>query len=159
MRVLSVDPGYSRVGIAIVEKVPRTREHLVYSDCIETDRDALFEERLLTIGRAITGVIKKHAPDFVAIEKIYFEKNQKTAMQVAEARGVIRYIAALHKLPVHEYTPLEIKAAVAGDGHGSKEQIMRILPKLIRIEKDIRFDDEYDAIAVGLTCLATVRLR
>lgn len=157
MRVLSIDPGYGRVGVAIVEKVPRTRERLVYSGCIETKKDTLFEERLHCIGDTITKLIQKHAPDSVAIEKIFFEKNQKTAIKVAEARGVVRYIAALYALPVYEYTPLEIKAAVTGDGHGSKAQVMQMVPRLVTIEKEITFDDEFDAIAVGLTCLATVR--
>lgn len=154
MRIIAIDPGYDRVGVAIVQKNPRERENLLYSDCIQTDARALFEERLRTIGEAVTRVIVDYDPDALAIEKIFFEKNQKTAMHVAEARGVMRYVAVQHKLPVYEYTPLEVKKAVTGNGHASKEQIMKMLPHLVHIDKKIEFDDEHDAIAIGLTCLA-----
>jgi len=154
MRVFSIDPGYERVGIAIVEKAPRSAELLLHSDCVTTDPKALFEERLLHIGAALEKMIKTYRPDAVATEKLYFQKNQKTAMLVSEARGVIRYIAATHHLPVYEYTPLEIKVAVASDGRATKEQVMHLIPKLLQIEKEIHSDDEYDAIAIGLTCLA-----
>jgi len=156
MRVLSVDPGYERVGIAVLEKKARAREVLLFSTCVETRSQEPFEKRLKLIGREFEHVIKEFAPIVVAVEKLYFQNNQKTAMNVAEARGMIRYIAAMHDLPVYEYTPLQIKAAVSGDGHASKDQVVKMVSHLLKVEKQIRFDDEYDAIAVGITCLASI---
>ena len=76
---------------------------------------------------------------------------------VPEACGVVRYTAARHNLPVHEYTPLQIKNAITGDGRGDKKQIMEMVKRLISIEKSIKYDDEFDAIAIGLTCIASER--
>lgn len=154
MRILSVDPGYERVGVAIIEKLPHERERLLFSDCILTSAKDPFEKRLVEIGAAVAHIIEKHHPAALALERLYFEKNRKTAIRVSEACGVIRYVAASHTLSVYEYTPLEIKIAVAGDGHASKKQVMDMVPRLINLKKKIKFDDEYDAIAVGLTCLA-----
>jgi len=93
----------------------------------------------------------------MAIEKLFFTTNQKTVMGVSEARGVIMYQALLNKIPVFEYTPLQIKIAITGYGRGDKKQIIAMLQHLIKIEKEIKYDDEYDAIAVGLTHLACTK--
>lgn len=157
MRVLAIDPGYARVGVAIVTREEGGKEKLVFSTCIETPHTEAFEKRLAYIGEEIEHIIKQYTPDSCALERLYFHSNQKTALLVAEACGVIRYTAARHKLPIFEYTPLQIKNAVTGDGRGDKKQIMRMVRQLISIEKTIKYDDEFDAIAIGLTCLASER--
>lgn len=154
MKIISIDPGYERVGIAIIEKTCKQKDELVYSSCFKTKANIPFCERLKNIGVEIEKVIKKYKPEALAIEKLYFETNQKTAMGVSEARGVIVYIASKNNLCVYEYTPPQIKVAVTGYGKASKQMIMSMVPKLIDMEKGIKSDDELDAIAIGLTCLA-----
>ena len=153
MRILAIDPGYERVGIAVIEK--KEKEVLLYSDCFRTSKQKPFAERLLSIGKEITKVIEKYKPNALSIETLYFNTNQKTAFKVAEVRGMIIYISSLHGLSIFEYTPLQVKSAVVGYGRGTKEQIAHMVKQLLSIEKDILLDDEYDAIAIGLTCCAS----
>lgn len=156
IKILSIDPGYERVGIAVVEKVGR-EEELIYSTCFKTSAEIPFTERLELIGSEVEKIIKKFEPKAFAIEKLFFNTNQKTATMVSEVRGALIYTALKNKLKVFEYTPLQIKVAVCGDGHGDKEQVIAMVKNLIQIEKEIKYDDEYDAIAVGLTCFASER--
>lgn len=157
MRILSFDPGYERLGIAVIEKSPRQKEVLLYSDCFKTSAKLPFPERLLSIGEEAGRLMKKFAPDAVVLEKLFFKNNAKTAMHVAEIRGTLIYLAMSRGTPVFEYTPLEIKMAIAGYGRGDKQQIIDMVPLLIEIKKEIRHDDEYDAIATGLTHIACFR--
>ena len=154
MKLLAIDPGYERIGIAVIEKLLKQKEALVYSNCFKTKAIFPFSERLLVIGNEIEKVIKKYKPEVLAIEKLYFTTNQKTAMGVAEARGMIIYLATKNKLKVFEYTPPQIKIAVTGYGRASKDMVMSMIPKLIICPKGINSDDELDAIAIGITCLA-----
>jgi crossover junction endodeoxyribonuclease RuvC len=158
MKVLAIDPGFERVGIAIIEKTHLQKDKLVYSTCFKTSTKIPFHERLRNIGIEIEKVIKKYKPEVLAIEKLYFTTNQKTAMGVAEARGAILYIASKNNLTICEYTPPQIKLAVTGYGKATKEMIMSMVPKLIEVDKGIDSDDELDAIAIGLTCLACEKL-
>ena len=93
----------------------------------------------------------------MALEEVYFEKNAKTAMQIAEVRGMLTYLAAAQGLPVHQYTPLQVKVAITGYGKSDKRAIAAIMPRLLVLPNKKRLDDELDAIAVGITCLASVR--
>lgn len=157
VRILSIDPGYERLGLAVLEKVGTGKEVLVYSDCFKTSAKLPFVERLDAIGAEMERLISEYSPHALAIEKLFFNTNQKTAMQVSEVRGALLYIALSRHLVVYEYTPLEIKVAVTGDGKSDKKRMMWMVPKLIAINKEIKHDDEYDAIAVGLTCFASER--
>ena len=157
-RILAIDPGYERLGIAVIEKEQNERETLVYSDCFKTSAKLAFTERLKLLGEEIERLIDQHKPSALAIEKLFFNSNQKTAMQVSEVRGALLFIALSRGLAIYEYTPLEIKVAVTGDGKSDKGRVTVMIPKLIRLEKQIRHDDEYDAIAIGLTCFAHKKL-
>ena len=154
MKIISIDPGYERLGIAVLEK-NGPKEELVFSECLKTSAKIDHAERLKLIGEELEKIIKKFKPSALAIETLFFSKNQKTAMQVSEARGVILYIASKNNLEVKEFMPNNIKMAVTGYGASDKKNIISMIPKLIKIEKDIKYDDEYDAIAVGLTFFAT----
>lgn len=156
MRVLGIDPGYERVGVAVVEK-QNGKEILLFSDCLRTDKKLTHSERLKTIALALNMIIKKWKPNTLAAETLFFETNVKTAMRVAEARGVILVAGSLEGLKVCEYTPLQVKSAVTGDGRADKKQIMRMIPILVKLPAKKMLDDEYDAIAVALTCLASER--
>lgn len=156
MKILGIDPGYERIGIAVLEK-EKNGESLLYSDCFKTPPSFDFPKRLELIGKEIKSVVEKYKPDLLSIETLLFNNNQKTAMKVAEARGVIIYKAVCGGLEIYEYTPLQIKIAVAGYGRADKEQVKTMTKQLISIEKDVQYDDEMDAIAICLTCSASYR--
>ncbi len=153
-RILGIDPGYERLGIAVVEK-QNNKEVVVYSECFHTPAQIPFHERLCLLGEKVHTIIEEYKPQALAIETLVFNTNQKTAILVAEARGVVLYEAARKKLEVYEFTPLQIKIAITGHGRSDKKQIMEMVKKLVKIDKNDAKDDEYDAIACALTCLAS----
>lgn len=155
MRILSIDPGYERLGIAVLEK--NKKEELLFSECFKTKATLSFPERLELVGREIARVIKEFSPETLAIENLFLETNQKTAMRVAETRGAILYQARLLGLEVYEYTPLQIKMATTGYGKATKEQVMTMVRKLVSGAETKKQDDEMDAIAIGLTHFAYYR--
>ncbi len=150
MRILGIDPGYERLGISVIEKTGG-KEKLIHSECFQTESSLSFHERLNLLGEHLGEVIKNHKPEHVALENVFFNTNQKTAMDVAAVRGVIIFVGKQKGLEVFEYTPPQIKAAVGGSGKASKKDVEAMLHHLIDIHKEIRLDDEYDAIAVALT--------
>lgn len=154
MKILAIDPGFERVGIAVLEKSSGQKDKVIYSTCFKTSAKIPFHARLTAIGNEIEDTIKKYKPIALAIEKLYFTTNQKTVMGVSEARGVIVYSASRNGLLIFEYTPPQIKVAVTGYGKADKAMVMIMLPKLIDINTKSQSDDELDAIAIGLTCLA-----
>ncbi len=156
MRIISIDPGYERMGVAIIEK-KFNKEELLFSECFKTSPKIPHAERLALIGKEIENLIKEYKPETMAIETLFFSTNKKTAMQVSEARGVMLYVASTLGIEVREFSPVAIKIAVTGYGKSDKHQITEMVKKLIKIDKKIKYDDEYDAIAVGLTCFATQR--
>ena len=109
------------------------------------------------MGARVKELIAEYGPEHLAIEKLFFNTNQKTAMHVAEVRGIIMFAAYEAGLVVHEFTPLQIKTAVAGYGRADKQQVIDMTTKLIKIPASKRHDDEYDAIACGLTFFAHYR--
>lgn len=153
MRVLAIDPGYDRLGVAVMEYIDG-KEHLIFSTCVLTDKKNDLPERLLTVGQAIEDLITSHSPDTVAIETLFFNKNIKTAIGVAQARGLIIYLAKKAGLTVYEFGPQEIKVAVTGYGNSDKSAVFAMVNRLVPAVPKGALDDEYDAIAVGITCLA-----
>jgi len=109
---------------------------------------------LFLIGEEIREIIKKYKPRQIAVETLLWSKNKKTALQVAEARGVILLEAAGHKIFLREFNPNQIKLAITGYGKSDKKQIICMIEKLVKLKPKKRHDDEYDAIAVALTCAA-----
>lgn len=156
-KVISVDPGYERLGIAVVEKDGGKKEELIFSECFKTSAKLKHEKRLALLGQEIKKVIKEYEPTDMAIEELFFSNNQKTAMRVAEARGVIIYEASLQNIQVYEYKPVEIKMAVTGYGKSTKNQVISMVKRLIKIPPTVKNDDEFDAIATGLTHTASKR--
>ena len=153
MKVLAFDPGYERLGVAVVER-EGSKETLVYSDCIRTPGSMAFEDRLLMLGNAAEKLIMQFMPAAVALEEIYFQKNEKTATKIAEVKGLLTYIARKAGVAVYQYTPLEVKVAVTGYGKSDKAAVGMMVGRLVRLPEKNRLDDEMDAIAIGLTCLA-----
>jgi crossover junction endodeoxyribonuclease RuvC len=153
MIVLGIDPGYERLGIAIIEN--GQKEKVLYSDCFKTPKEEEFKKRLSLISKEIDRVISKFKPTKLAIENLFFNKNQKTVMRVSEVRGAIISLALLKGLEVYEFTPLQIKIAITGYGRSDKKQVIDMIRNLVNIGENIRIDDEFDAIAVALTFTAS----
>ncbi len=152
LRVLAIDPGYDRLGIAVLEGDP-SRPTLLMSDCVRPGKGAR-ENRLAEVSTAVSDAIEKYAPDALAIETLFFSVNKKTAIGVAEARGAILAAAGIRAVPVIECSPQQVKLAVAGHGGADKSAVARMVPKLLSLSKKKRLDDELDAIAIGITALA-----
>jgi len=153
MRILGIDPGFDRLGIAVVEGDP-SRPTLVMSQCFLPTK-GIPADRLAQVSKTITGVVSEYAPDVLAIGTLFFSVNKKTALGVAEARGAVLAAAGLAGLPVVECTPQQVKVAVAGHGAADKKDIAIMLPKLLSLPEKRRLDDEFDAIAIGITALAS----
>ena len=133
------------------------KETLIFSECFKTSSKLPHHERLTLIGNRIKEIIKKWKPEQLATEKLFFSGNQKTAMLVAEARGVILYTGSSLGLEVFEYTPNQVKIAITGYGRSEKRQMIEMVKKLIRVTSKTKSDDEFDAIAIGLTHFAISR--
>lgn len=153
MRVLAVDPGYDRLGVAVLEH-NGGRERLLYSTCIETNKSDKLPTRLGYLGQQFDTLLAEYLPDRVALETIFFNKNQKTAIAVAEARGVLLYLSHQRGIKILEFGPQEVKVAVTGYGKSDKEAVIDMVRRLVKEAPATALDDEYDAIAVGITALA-----
>ncbi len=158
MKVLAIDPGYERLGIAIVEKTSKTKESLVYSECFRTLASDSFTERLVLIGNRVQEIIEKYSPAALSIENLFLNKNQKTVMRISEVRGAILYLAQKSGLEIRELTPLQIKLAVTGSGRSGKTEMIKMVKMILKgPSADFSaklLDDEFDAIAAGLAYFA-----
>jgi crossover junction endodeoxyribonuclease RuvC len=167
MIILGIDPGFERLGIAILEKNGKklasargsggAKEKILFSECFKTSADLEFPERLKLIGLEIKKIIKKYHPEVLAIETLFFTSNQKTVMHVAEARGVVIYECKKADLKIFEASPPQIKMATTGYGRASKDQIMKMVKILVPMDKNKTSDDELDAVAAALTASAHLR--
>lgn len=150
MIILGIDPGTTSIGYALLEynKKPRLIDANLIR--IKTQNRELY---LKELHNTISNIINKGKPDRVAIERIFFAKNTKTAIAVAEARGAMLLTTSLANISISEYTPLEVKRAVTGDGLADKNQMKKMLQLTLRELKDFRAqDDVFDAIGIALTC-------
>jgi crossover junction endodeoxyribonuclease RuvC len=153
-RILGIDPGYGRLGIAVIESNDRKLK-LIHSECFETSNKLSHSMRLGFILRKFRKVVIKFKPDKLGIETLIFSKNVKTALKVAEVRGAIIAEAATKGIEISEYHPNSIKIAVTGYGKSEKKQIIFMIEKILQLKNKFKYDDEYDAIAVALTCGAS----
>lgn len=149
MRIIGIDPGYARMGYAVLDYA---RDKFTIRDfgCIETSSKTPFPERLLTLHNAVYEICGKFKPDVMAIEELFFAKNQTTAIGAAQARGVAILAAAMHRTPVYEYTPMQVKLAVVGYGNAEKNQVQDMVRRILRLKKTPKPDDVADALAVAI---------
>lgn len=150
--VIAIDPGYDRLGIAVFSETG-----LIYSECF-TPSSKVFTERLLQIKNRLHTLIAEHSPYALALETLFFSNNQKTALKVAEARGVITVTAAECGLSIYEYSPQAVKIAVTGSGSADKTSVIKMVGHLVALPSGKRHDDEFDAIALGIAHQAGFRL-
>ena len=157
MKILGIDPGSGIIGFGLVEKlrVPKMLDAGVIKTTIG-DEDA---SRLVELYEGMKELIGELKPDVASVEKIFFAQNVTTAMKVSQARGVILLAIAESKIPVYEYTPLQIKMAMTGYGHATKAQIQEMVRVQLGLKNKPKPDDCADALAAALTHMATLRVQ
>ncbi len=149
MRILGVDPGYAIVGYGIIDYMTGRYRTVDYG-AVLTKAHTPFEDRLNIIYSEMCAVIEKYRPDAMAIEKLFFTTNQKTAIDVAQARGVIVLAARQNGVQVFEYTPLQVKQSVVGYGKAVKQQVMEMTRILLKLPSVPKPDDTADALAIAI---------
>ncbi|TAK04282.1 crossover junction endodeoxyribonuclease RuvC [Patescibacteria group bacterium] len=151
--ILGIDPGYGRMGFGCL-RVANGKTTVLDYGIVSTSADDAFGDRLVQLADDLDELIRTHKPDRLAVEKLYFTKNVKTAMQVAEARGVIMLTAARHKLPVFEMTPSQAKSALTGNGRADKKAMQWMVKEILAMKKGPKLDDAADALALAITAAA-----
>lgn len=155
MKILGIDPGTARAGYGLIEKKGGALKIITCGILKTSSREK--SARLLELGQSYALILKKHKPDVVAIEKLFFVKNVKTGLDVSQARGVITYLAAEKNIPVLEFSPSEIKLSVAGYGAADKKAVAKMVERILKIEKIDGPDDITDALAAALAAANHLR--
>jgi len=149
MVILGIDPGYAIVGCGVVSYTG-SQFRLLEARAVTTDAQTPFDQRLCEIHAGIASLVAQHKPAAVAIEKLFFNTNTKTAIDVAQARGVILLAAAQAGVPIYEYTPLQVKQSVVGYGRAEKRQVQDMIKLLLHLNACPKPDDVADALAIAI---------
>ena len=152
MRILGIDPGTSLIGWGVIDGL----KAIDFGAC-RTKSNIQNYGRVRDVYDFFSGIIKKHKPDIVALERLFFFKNAKTVMAVAEIRGVLLLTAANHGIEVREFTPLQVKQAISGYGRADKDQVGRMVALVLGLKNPPKPDDAADALALAICCANTVR--
>jgi len=150
LRVLGIDPGLTRCGVGVVDVDRSRRADLVHVGVIRTPVDAPIGERLAAVADGIRSVLAEHAPDTVAVERVFAQHNSHTVMGTAQASGVALLLAAEAGLPAATHTPSEVKAAVTGYGSADKKQVQAMIARILRLDAPPQPADAADALAIAL---------
>lgn len=155
MKILGIDPGSTRVGYGLIKKdggkLIFLRAGLLKISAADRNK------RLLDLEKSFAALLKKEKPDLVALEKLYFVKNQKTALEVGQSRGVLLLTILKNKLPFMEISPSEAKLSVSGDGHASKKAVAKMVGCLLSIDTSKMIDDATDGLALAISAAAKMR--
>ena len=149
MKILGIDPGMAIVGYGLIDYT-NDEISLCSSGSIQTCKDCKDEERLLDIFNDMYTIVEKYRPDCASIEKLYFFKNQKTIIPVAEARGVILTVLQKYNIPIYEYTPIEVKQVLTGYGRATKKEVESMVKLSLNTDTLPKLDDTVDAIAIAI---------
>ena len=150
MLILGIDPGLATVGFGFVEHIGSSTFIAGEYGAVLTSSKMKTEDRLAEIFENVQELVKKYRPDAVSIEKLFFNTNEKTAINVAQARGVILLAVRLAGIPIYEYTPLQIKQALTGYGRAEKKQIMYMVKTILKLKSVPKPDDTADALAAAI---------
>ena len=150
MRVLGIDPGLTRCGIGVVERISSNKLELVDCGVIRTDSSAQLHDRLLSLDEALQEWIRKVKPDAIAVERVFSQLNVKTAMATGQAAGVALLLAAKAGVPIALHTPTEVKAAVTGTGRAGKEQVAKMVVRILQLSEAPKPVDTTDALALAI---------
>lgn len=155
-RILGIDPGFGRIGYGVIEQKSGDNWKALTYGCINTDPKDSFVRRLKQLHDEITDLIKEYKPNRLAVEELFYFKNAKTVIEVAQARGVIVLTGVTHSLPIDEFTPLQVKQSMTGYGRAEKGQMQKIVALILGMKEKIKSDDAADALAVALTAGRTL---
>lgn len=150
MIVLGIDPGIAITGVALVEEY-KGKISLISHTALTTPKTLTVAERLLKLHKSLKSLIGKYQPETAALENLFFNTNAKTALIVGQARGVVQLAIAQQKIPIAEYTPLQVKMALTGYGRADKNQIQQMVKTILKLPKILTPDDVADAAAIALT--------
>ena len=151
MNIIGIDPGTATTGYGVISSTKRSGEYLLEDfGVIETDSKLSDAERLEILAKDLEKLIKKIKPAAIGVEKLFFTTNQKTVMTVSQARGVILLTAQRHKVPILEFTPLQVKSFICGYGKAEKKQVQYIVQKTFKLKSVPKPDDAADALAIAL---------
>ena len=159
MVVIGIDPGTATTGYGILREQASGQLEVINYGVIQTAADQPMPERLLELYRQLNEIILLHRPDSGAVEKLFFQRNVRTAISVGQGRGVVLLALANHRLPVVEYTPLEVKQAVAGYGGADKHQVQEMVRMLLDLDRIPQPDDAADALAIAICHVHTAHTR
>lgn len=151
LTVLGVDPGLTRCGVGVVRGTPGAALAMRHVAVVRTAADLALERRLLDLHTALEALVAEHRPDAVAVERVFSQHNTRTVMGTAQASGVAMLVAARHGIPVHLYTPSEVKAAVSGSGRADKAQVTQMVTRILRLAEAPKPADAADALALAIT--------
>ena len=149
MRIIGIDPGYAIVGFGVVDYIDGKFSVKDFG-AITTDKDTPFPKRLCEIYEDYCQILDSWKPDALSIERLYFTNNQKTGIDVAQARGIIIMAAAQRGIEINEYTPLQVKQAVVGYGRAEKSQVIDMVKRILSLKSAPKPDDAADAVAIAL---------
>lgn len=156
VRILGIDPGTGILGFGVIDVI-KGKPQLVDGGVIRTPVKEDDAVRLLTIYTELTEIIKLHKPEMMSVEKLFFARNVTTAMTVAQARGVVLLCAQQVGIPIHEYTPMQIKQAITGYGKADKKQMQEMVRVLLNLKEIPKPDDAADALAAAITLASQTR--
>lgn len=151
--ILGIDPGIADTGFGIIKKENNGKLACLAYGSIKTRAKTNLADRLFIIGEELDKIIKKHKPDMVAVEKLFFSKNVKTALIVGEARGVVMLTARQNNLSIKEFTPLQVKQAVSTYGRAGKDQVQKMVKLILNLKEMPKPDDAADALAIAICAL------
>lgn len=151
MIILGIDPGIARLGFALLETTNPSHLNLLNCGVVETSKALSEAQRLCEIRSDLQILAHKYQPDILAIEKIFFFKNPKTIIPVTQARGVVLELACRLGLDIFEYTPLEVKKTITGQGMASKSELAQMVYQILDIQEPIKPDDAMDAVAIAIS--------
>lgn len=149
MRILGIDPGFAITGYSIIDYIGN-KFKLITSGAVITKAGTSFPLRLTKIYDDLNDIIREYKPDAISVEELFFNQNVKTAINVAQARGVILIVGCKNNVPTFEYTPLQVKQAVAGYGRADKIQVQKMVKTILKTEELPKLDDITDSMAVGI---------
>lgn len=149
MKILGIDPGMAIVGYGIIN-IENDKIKLLTSGSVQTDKKLSDSKRLLEIYNDLTTIVKKYQPDCASVEELFFFKNQKTVIPVAEARGVILTVLEKFNIPTYSYTPMEVKQVLTGYGRAEKKEVEQMVRIALNSDKLPKLDDTIDAIAIAI---------
>jgi crossover junction endodeoxyribonuclease RuvC len=158
VRILGIDCGSERTGYGVIE-TDGVDHRLVATGVIRTDPKAPFEQRLLEIARGLRGLIRQHSPEAAAVEGVFYSANVKTALKLAQVRGVALLAIAEAGVGLGDYSPLEVKTSVVGYGRAEKSQVQLMVRSLLHLREEIDSEDASDALAVAICHATHYRLR